>query len=87
VAANVETGRTRMVRYCGTDYTVSPGEVYGRKQLWVVAANGVTLTATCPTRSKAAHRIHAHATETAGTYPAQIADGLAYGQLVSRLCG
>jgi hypothetical protein len=86
MAANIQTGRTRTVRYCGTDYTVAPGETYGRKQLWVVAANSVTLTATCPTRSKAINRIHAHATEVAGTYPAQIADGLTYSQMVSRLC-
>jgi len=87
MAANVATGRTRIVRYCGTDYTVSPGEVYGRKQLWVIQdERGTVLSSRCQTRSRAVYRIHEHAAQIAGTFPAKLSDGLTYDQLVGKLC-
>jgi len=85
MSANVETGTTKSVRYCGQDYTVRPGEVHGRKQAWQVWCGEEQLTRFTLTRSKAVRAIHEHAV-CSRTYPAQLADGLTYQRLVNILC-
>jgi hypothetical protein len=85
MAANTDTGLTRTVRYCGHEYTVQPGQQYGRKQAWLVYRDGVQITHYTPTRSKAVHAIHEDAVAL-GSYTTSQADGLTYDRLVGALC-
>lgn len=86
MSANVATGTVKVVRYCGRDYTVRPGEVHGKKQAWEVFCGDAQLTRFTPTRSKAAAAIHRHAVES-GDYPARSQDGVTYQRLVTAVCG
>jgi hypothetical protein len=77
MSANVATGTVKSVRYCGHDYTVRPGEVYGNKQAWCVFCGDEQVTRFTPTRVKAVARIHEHAAES-GAFPSQLGDGMPY---------
>jgi hypothetical protein len=89
MAANVATGRVRVARYCGAEYTVRPSShpdaVTGRKQVWEVCCEGWVIRPWVINLSKCVYYIHEHSVESA-TYPAKVSDGLSYDQLVGRLC-
>lgn len=82
MAANVQTGKVREVRYCGRVYTITPGETYGKKQVWVLSVDGEPVRKYVPTLPRCVYYIHEHATST-GTFPAQLADGKTYQQLLT----
>jgi hypothetical protein len=85
MSANALTGKTRSVRYCGTDYVIRPGIIHGQKQAWQVEANGIVLSGFRATRSKCVTLIHDHAVSD-GHFPAKLGDGVDYARLVSAVC-
>lgn len=85
MSANITTGKTRTVRYCGADYVVAPGDTHGKKQAWIVLCDGQQIRSFVLTKSKAAAAIHEHAVEC-GKYPSSASDGVNYTNLVSRIC-
>lgn len=70
MAANVKTGRTREVRYCGVAYSVQPSThpdaITGRKQVWEVLADGVVIKPWVLTLSRCMYYIHEHAVNRGG---------------------
>lgn len=84
MAANIETGKVREVRYCGRVYTVKPGAVWRKKQCWAVWLGEANLTNYTPTLGQAFHVIHNAAVEN-GDFPARREDGLDYEGMQSAL--
>lgn len=84
MSANVQTGKTRTVRYCGADYTILPGEQHGQKQAWELYCNGERIRRFVLTLPKCVFYIHEHATQS-GRYPARLPDGRSYQQLISAI--
>ena len=88
MAANVLTGRTRAVRYCGADYTVRPSShpdaVTGKKQVWEILCGGEVIKPWVISLSRCVYYIHEHAMQSGRA--GLLSDGGSYQALVNQVC-
>jgi hypothetical protein len=88
-AMSVSTGkgRTKELRYCGSDYVVRPGDAvraHANQAAWEISCDGRVIHPHVLSIPHVVGKIHEHAVGT-GSFPSRLDDGIGYEPMLAKL--